>query len=642
MFNSLVREDTETDRKRKMICIIAHPNDQKHVEKVAYELITIYDYIIIHDDYKSEEYNIPNFYSHREDFLKQIDLFVVLVSENLLETRLDYKHRDIALAMSSGKHLLPILIQRPTESIFNHPISKYQMIDMGDKHYIENLEHYMTNVFDPYRDMVPYVDPFEGKVFLSYRKKDYAHALQLMHQIHAIPGFEYVHIWMDKFLIEGSRYDRDILKQIVDSDVFVLTVTNNMFTESNYVIDVEYPKALELGKPIVAIVMESVNRDLLFETFPKLHSYVTKDDREGIRDIFQELLDSKNKSISDLTPEELGELGYNYLHGENVEKNVELGLKYIQEAADKEDARSAERLGRLYYEGNLIEQDLYQAVHYLRISHAKTIKYFNGELEGKGDKAFYGLSVGNTSLLLIDIHHSMGHQEAENQMINYYFQISKSMREMMSAKVNIGYAYFLKGRLLYKQDKFNEALRYFDKSEKLLRIHINMPVGKFNLAAMLHQRALVYDKLSTIEHSLEKRVWSLKQFNEAFTLYKDMNDPREPIYQTMTKLINDFMSAAIVLDLMGEHELLLTYYPLLFDHIHYLMDRHSDISLNIHTATLSTTLAVIGRDVPDKELLEYALFHTEKSLKGQPDNASIQTFKDQLIDRLIAWPKNIG
>ena len=171
---------------------------------------------------------------------------------------------------------------------------------------------------------------------------------------------------------------------------------------------------------------------------------------------------------------------------------------------------------------------------------------------------------------------------------------------------------------------------------------MDVPVGKFNLAAMLHQRALVYDKLSTLEQSLEKRVLSLKQFDEAFTLFKDMNDPREPIYHTMTKLVNDFMGTAMVLDVMGEHELLLTYYHILFSHIHYLMERYSNVSLNILTATLSTNLALIGKDVPDKELLEYALFHTEKSLKAQPDNANIQTFKNQLIDRLVAWPRNIG
>ena len=205
---------------------------------------------------------------------------------------------------------------------------------------------------------------FEKQIFLSYRKKDREQALKVMKAIHDQPLCEALAIWFDDFLIAGQDFNEEIFKQLRDSDVFALTVTDSLAEPDrrggkNYVQREEWPRATRSKQPEKRILVDvdvSDPENLAKKMEPPLTQTVPVGDSEALRNaiIRASLLDHACKTP---TPRQKYLLGMAYLSGIRVEKDAERALRLLTEAADAGSADAALQLGFMYLARIGVERD---------------------------------------------------------------------------------------------------------------------------------------------------------------------------------------------------------------------------------------------------------------------------------------------
>ena len=133
--------------------------------------------------------------------------------------------------------------------------------------YIEKLRVFLSDVFwgDELSEKIR--DAFDAYVFMSYRKKDRKMAQSLMHLIHEDDFCRDVAIRDDEFLIPGEDFSQSIVEAIEKSDLFALVVTPNLIIEDNYVLQKEYPLAVEKKKPVMPVEMLDTDKSKLSELY---------------------------------------------------------------------------------------------------------------------------------------------------------------------------------------------------------------------------------------------------------------------------------------------------------------------------------------------------------------------------------------
>ncbi len=207
-------------------------------------------------------------------------------------------------------------------------------------------------------------DAFKKQIFLSYRKIDREQALAVMKAIHDLPLCESLAIWFDDFLIAGQDFNDEILKQLLDSDAFALTVTDHL-TEAdkngrkNYVQREEWPRAAQSKKEEKRILVETGNTDsekLSKEMDPPVTGTIPVGDSEALREaiIRASLLD---ESGGEPTARQKYLLGMAYLSGIRVEKDEKRALRLLTESADAGCGEAALQLGFMYLARVGVERD---------------------------------------------------------------------------------------------------------------------------------------------------------------------------------------------------------------------------------------------------------------------------------------------
>lgn len=212
---------------------------------------------------------------------------------------------------------------------------------------------------------------FRKQIFLSYRKKDRQQALEVMKAIHDLPLCESLAIWFDDFLIAGQDFNEEILKQLLDSDAFALTVTDNL-TETdkngrkNYVQREEWPRAAQSKAEEKRILVEAERTDhakLSTEMDPPVTETIPVGDRETLRAAIlrARLLDGAVKAP---TARQKYLLGMAYLSGIRVEKDEVRALRLLNEAADAGCGEAALQLGFMYLARVGVERDNDEALRW--------------------------------------------------------------------------------------------------------------------------------------------------------------------------------------------------------------------------------------------------------------------------------------
>ena len=301
------------------------------------------------------------------DSLLQMQLFVIPVSETFLFKESSARVREFPLAVEQHIPVLPILVDSGLAMDFNRICGNLQFLDrtstdLTEIPYAEKLKKFLESVLVPDDLSRKIRAAFDAYVFLSYRKKDRKYAQELMRMIHENDFCRDIAIWYDEFLTPGENFNDSIREALEKSRLFALAVTPNLVNEKNYVMDIEYPLALQSGKKILPAELCATDRKLLEQCYEDIPRCVSGSDRaslsDSLVDAFREIAVRENHS----SPEHLLFIGLAYLNGIDVEVDHARGLRLIKEAAEQGLAAAMKKLVSMYRTGAGVPLDQDSAV----------------------------------------------------------------------------------------------------------------------------------------------------------------------------------------------------------------------------------------------------------------------------------------
>lgn len=202
-------------------------------------------------------------------------------------------------------------------------------------------------------------EAFQGKLFLSYRKKDINEAKDVMKAIHDTDAAKAASIWFDEFLVAGRDFNKDIIAQLDDCDAMALAVTPNLLEEGNYVRETEYGEAITRGRDVLPVEAIPTSDSDLEDAFPGIKPRVNLHDKEALEDMLKEAGFSGVGSMS-----AFGEylLGMAFFIPIGVEKDVERALRLLRSSADRGCVEANEQLGIMYLKGVGVKRDVDESI----------------------------------------------------------------------------------------------------------------------------------------------------------------------------------------------------------------------------------------------------------------------------------------
>ena len=310
-----------------------------------------------------EDRHVPD---SSEPELTQMQLLAFAVTKRLLTEYADAVRQLLVKALSHNIPVLPVVTEHGVGLQFSEVFGNLQYldkvtIDPTARPYPERLAAYLNSVLLNDEQISQIRAAFDAYIFLSYRKKDRAHAQELMRLIHAHPFCERVAIWYDEFLTPGEDFNESIRHALQNSQLFALVVTPNVVREQNYIIRTEYPMAVEKAKAILPIEMVETEQNELNAHFAALPEPVNGHNPESLelalRDYLQiGLRTDQNDPIHDLF------VGLAYLSGIDVEVDRERAFRLISSAAEAGVPRAVKQLALMYQNGQGVKRDLAEAI----------------------------------------------------------------------------------------------------------------------------------------------------------------------------------------------------------------------------------------------------------------------------------------
>lgn len=344
---------TQSKAKAYFCC---HPKDfDAYFEDVTKEILSKQSCIIFYRDKNDEEYD-EDFFAH----LLQMKLFIIPVTKNFLKKGNPTLEKEFRFAVENGITVLPLMQERGLENLFNEICGNIQFLDKHNADstcldYSDKLGKFLSSVFigDELAEKIR--DAFDAFVFLSYRKKDRRLAQELMNLIHKNDFCRDIAIWYDEFLVPGEDFNSAIEKAVINCDLFVLTVTQNIVNEPNYVIEKELPLAKDNNKKILACEMSDTDKDALIKK--EIPECTNGRDNEAVAQALKGHFGDIAKNGLNNSPEHQFFIGLAYLNGIDVEIDRERGLALITAAADKDLPEAVEQLIHMYNNGDGVRID---------------------------------------------------------------------------------------------------------------------------------------------------------------------------------------------------------------------------------------------------------------------------------------------
>lgn len=350
------------------VYLSAHPAELPTLLSfIAEELFRYVDAALFYPSGEGEE-------TERLLSLSEMRLFVMPVTTRLLTEPNDALAVDFPFALSHGIPVLPLMMEEGLEELFNEKCGSLQFLnrratDETALGYEEKLEKYLLSVITPSALEGKVRDAFSGYIFLSYRKRDRAHARELMRLIHQNEFCRDVAIWYDEFLTPGENFNESIREALAKSDLFVLAVTPSLVNDrENYVITTEYPLARGMQKRVLPAELVVTERTALSNLFTGLSDPVDAHDADALARALSHLLPTAPRPE---TPERLFYLGLAYLSGIDVETDYARALSLITAAAERGYGEAIEKLAEMYEHGVGVGRDVRTAVRWQRARHAQ-------------------------------------------------------------------------------------------------------------------------------------------------------------------------------------------------------------------------------------------------------------------------------
>ena len=328
-----------------------HPSDfGKHFDTISDEILRRQNCAIWYIDgaiTRDEEYFAA---------LKQMNLFVMPVTSQLLSTENDALAIDFTFAIQNHIPVLPLTEEDNLEDKFNEKCGGLQLLHKNNTDdtvisYEEKFNRYLESVLigDELAERVRAA--FDAYIFLSYRKKDRKFAQDLMRLIHKNEFCRDIAIWYDEFLTPGENFNDSIRKALEKSGLFVLAVTPNIVNEDNYIMTIEYPLAKQAGKEILPAELVPTDRAMLFA---KYNDLPTPTDAYDDGALSEQLLASLQKIAikeNDTSAEHNFFVGLAYLDGIDVEIDYARAVTLITSAAKEHLIEATKKLTEMYKKG---------------------------------------------------------------------------------------------------------------------------------------------------------------------------------------------------------------------------------------------------------------------------------------------------
>ena len=185
-----------------------------------------------------------------------------------------------------------------------------------------------------------------------------------MHLIHQNDFCRDIAIWYDEFLTPGEDFNAAISQALDKSRLFVLAVTPNLLERPNYVMEEEFPRARDGGKPILPVEMDPTDRAALEKAYPGIPACALSPALPGeLKAALGELAKREN----DADPAHNYFIGLAYLAGIDVEVDKERGVGLIRAAARAGLPEAMEKLVAMYRTGEGVARDYVAAARWQRL-----------------------------------------------------------------------------------------------------------------------------------------------------------------------------------------------------------------------------------------------------------------------------------
>lgn len=335
------------------------------------------------------------------DDLSQMQLVVLAVTARFLEQPSRAVDEVLPIALEKRIPILPIMLERGLESAFNQKCGNYQIVsrvssDATATPYEERLGAYLGSVLigDELAEAVR--NAFDAYVFLSYRKKDRAHAQKLMRLIHANNQFRDIAIWYDEFLVPGEDFNDAIRDALQKSELIAFAVTPNLLERGNYVLTTEYPAAKQSGKDVLPVEMVRTDRDALCDHYPGIGAITDGQNKMELDEALIGALHRMAIQENDGSPLHRFFIGLAYLCGIDTEIDFYRARNLIEEASKDGLCAATQKLTDMYRTGEGVPRDLELALTWQKKLVAQRKTEFERGLSpdehgGEGTKYFYSL-----------------------------------------------------------------------------------------------------------------------------------------------------------------------------------------------------------------------------------------------------------
>lgn len=346
-----------TPKGKSRVYFCAHPKDyKKYFKKISDDILAISDCVIWFDTEPEAQFNEDEHLFN----LKEMQLFVIPVTERLLNEKNRAINLELSFAIKNNIPVLPIMMDDGLDEVFYEYFGDMQYLkansfDLTELPYEEKLKKFLSSILIEDELKTKICACFDAYIFLSYRKKDRKYAQELMRLIHSNPLCRDIAIWYDEFLTPGESFNASIENALKSSNLFALTVTPNLINEDNYVLNVEYPRAVEQGKIIFPVEMSPTDNVILKQKFKDIPDCVLKDDGK-----LETLLYANFKNIAtneNKDPQHNFFIGLAYLNGIDVEVDHQRAVKLITFAAENGVTEAIEKLVTMFQKGEGVRRD---------------------------------------------------------------------------------------------------------------------------------------------------------------------------------------------------------------------------------------------------------------------------------------------
>ena len=301
--------------------------------------------------------------------LAGMQLFVMPVTTRLLTTANPALEVAFCFALEHHIPVLPLMQERELGAHFNEKCGDLQYLDKQNDDptaipYEQKLRQYLDSVLVGDELAAQVRAAFDAYIFLSYRKKDRRYAQELMRLIHANEFCREIAIWYDEFLTPGENFNEAIREALEKSGLFVLAVTPNLVNEVNYIMTIEYPLAVEQGKPILPAEMVATDRRELADKYAGLPPCADAHDPLTLSSALAATLRQLAIRENDSDPRHNFFIGLAYLSGIDVEVDHARAVELIAGAAEAGVEEAIEKLVTMYREGLGVAQNSDEAIRW--------------------------------------------------------------------------------------------------------------------------------------------------------------------------------------------------------------------------------------------------------------------------------------